>query len=622
MLSILRKNAGSWAIKFILAFIALTFVWWGVGTYSEREREVAATVGRTTITMAQLAEAAAGLERSYRDVYGNAFTPEMAKALDLRRQALDSLVRRAIFLAESERMGIGASDAEVQSEIAGTPAFQVDGQFRQERYRSVLSYNRVSPAEYEEAKRTEITLRKMEDLLTASARISEAEAREVFDLAYRKVRLLAVTSGPAGASGVPPPTEAEIAAKYEETKERYRIPARVRLSVARFDPGTFARGADPSEQEILSFYEGNPDRFRTEEARLLSHLSVPYTAGTREAARKKAEELLGEAVKGRERFEALARKHSRGGPGTAWFTRRDLRPELADAAFSAAVDSVVGPVDVGAAFTLARIDRIRFPESLPLSKVRDRVVTLLSHEKGRDLAVLKAYEAHGKAMESRDLSAACSPYGISPVDTGWIEAGTEEGVPSQVSQEALQLAVGEIGPVKTVGDTHYLFRVEAKENSRIPPLDAVRGKVRDAAMAGKREAAARGALEAVLAAAKTAADLEKKARSAGMRAEPTPFFLPLSGPLPGAIARAGEVRSELVGLSARNPVSPKVYRAGPLFLAVAFLAEQLPGDKEWAARKDSFMRDLAEQKKNSLIEAFLDERKAQSKVEINPQALK
>jgi len=90
MLSILRRNAGSWAIKIILSFIALTFIWWGVGTYSEQDRNVAATVGGETITLNELSEAVAGLEKTYREVYGPAFTPEMAKALDLKKQAMDS----------------------------------------------------------------------------------------------------------------------------------------------------------------------------------------------------------------------------------------------------------------------------------------------------------------------------------------------------------------------------------------------------------------------------------------------------------------------------------------------------------------------------------------------------
>ena len=146
MLSILRRNAGSWAIKIILSFIALTFIWWGVGTYSEQDRNVAATVGGEAITTNELAEAVAGLEKTYREVYGPAFTPEMAKALNLKKQAMDSLVQRKILLAEAAKMGLSATDEEVQREIAAIPAFQQNGQFRDDLYRSVLSYNRVTPA--------------------------------------------------------------------------------------------------------------------------------------------------------------------------------------------------------------------------------------------------------------------------------------------------------------------------------------------------------------------------------------------------------------------------------------------------------------------------------------------
>jgi hypothetical protein len=110
MLDVLRRNAGSWAIKIVLSFIALTFIWWGVGTYSERDRNVAAKVAGETITTGEVAETAAGLEKTYREVYGPAFTPEMAKALDLRKQALDAprpLPSRRT--ASSARTGTGRS---------------------------------------------------------------------------------------------------------------------------------------------------------------------------------------------------------------------------------------------------------------------------------------------------------------------------------------------------------------------------------------------------------------------------------------------------------------------------------------------------------------------------------
>src|SRR3990172_7128743 len=303
MLDVLRRNAGSWAIKLILSFIALTFIWWGVGSYSQSRRDVAATVGGEKVSLAALAEA--------------------------------------------EKMGLAASREEVRREIAVTPAFQVDGKFSEDRYRSILAYNRVSPTEYEISKQQEITVGKMEGLLSASARVTAIEARDHFNLMFRKVRFLVVTADPSGVRGVPPPAEGEIAAKHEQTKETYRVPARVRLSVARFSPETFARQSEPSEQEILSFYEGNSDKFRTEESRLVHPITIPYAAGSRESARKKAQEVLADAGKGRNRFEEIAKNLSRGKGGATWLTRREMRAELADAVFSAPVDEVVGPVDTG-----------------------------------------------------------------------------------------------------------------------------------------------------------------------------------------------------------------------------------------------------------------------------------
>jgi peptidyl-prolyl cis-trans isomerase D len=622
MLDVLRRNAGSWAIKGILTFIALTFIWWGVGSYSESSRDVAATVGEETISMAEFAEAYAGLEKTYRDVYGNAFTPDMAKALNLRRQALETLIRQKLMLAEAETMGIATSNEEVQQEIAATPAFQVDGKFREDRYQSILTYNRVLPTEYEAAKREEITIRKVEGLFSASARVPESEAHDLFNLTFRKIKLLVVTSDPAKVKKIPSPTEGDIAAKYEQTRESYRIPARVKLSVARFSPETFARKVEPSEQEILSFYEGNAEKFQTEESRLVHPVTVSYAAGAKEAAREKAEEALAEARKGKTRFEEIAKELSRGKKGATWVTRREMRPELADAVFSAPVDDVVGPIDTGREFTIVRVNRIKFPEIFPLEQVRERVLALLKLERGKDTAVIRAYEAHVKAMESQDLAGACAPFGVTPRETGWSDDGKENDVPPAVVQEALLLQPGDIGPVKTVGDTHYLFRVTAKENSRIPPLSDVRNRVLADVEQEKRIASARAELDKALTEAETSSDLKRNATRAGLAVTTTPYFPPLSGSLPGILAAAGDIRRDLLDLSPKSPVSSKVFTAGTRFLSVAFVAEQPADQKEWETGKDAFLQGLVERKRAGAIEAFLTERMKQAKVEINPEALK
>ena len=623
MLDVLRRNAGSWAIKIILGFIAITFIWWGVGTYSERGRDVAATVGGENISMADLSEAAAGLEKTYRDVYGGAFTPEMAKALNFRKQALDTLIQRSILLAEARKLGLAASDAEVQGEIAADPAFQANGQFSEERYRSLLAYNRITTANFEAAKRQDITLKKIEGLLAADARVPESEARDLFNLTSRKVRLLVVTADPEKMKGVPSPTDGEISANYAQAKESYRVPARVKLLAVRFEPGHFARNASATEEEIRSFHEGNADRFRTEERRLVSQIYLPYTRKDKEAVGKKAAEILIEAGKGKDDFERLAKKHSRMKSGETWVRRTEARPEVDHALFSAAVDSVAGPIDVGGGFLLVRVNQIRFPENLPLSQVRDRVAALLQHEKGKDLAVIKAYEAHAKAAASKDLKGACAPYGITPSETGWTSGDTKgDAVPPAVLQEALLLPVREIGPVKTVGDVHYLFQVVAKEDSRIPALSEVREKVASVVLREKKRAVALSEQEKILAGAKTAAELELKARKAGLSVTATGFFPPLSGPYPESVPETGDIRKILLSLSKKAPVYGKIMESAGRFLALAFVDELRPDEKEWAAKKEGFLRAVAEQKKSQLIEAFIAFRRAQAKVEINPEALK
>ena len=621
MLSILRRNAGSWAIKIILSFIALTFIWWGVGTYSEQGRNVAATVGGEAITTNELAEAVAGLEKSYREVYGPAFTPEMAKALNLKKQAMDSLVQRKILLAEAGKMGLSATDEEVQREIAAIPAFQQDGQFREERYRSVLSYNRVGIAEFEASKRVEITLKKVEGLLAAGALVPETEARELFRVGSRKIRLLVVTADP-GKAKADAPAEGEILAKYEQAKERFRTPARVKLAVAAFTPDRFGREVQPSEAEIKAFHETNSDRFRTEEQRLVSRIVLPFGKKDRDAVRKKAEEILARASKGKADFDAQAKAHARGKGGEAWLSRKDAGEALSGPLFQASVDTVVGPVELPGSFVLARVNRIRFPEALPLSQVRDRIVEQIRREKGKDLAVVKAYEAQPKAASTKSVKATAA-FGVPVVETGWVGAEGAPGVPAALVQDALLLPSGEVAPVKTVGDAHYLFQVTAKEDSRVPPLSEVRDKIVAEVAREKKAAAARAALQQVLASSNTAAALEANAKKAGLSSSLTGWFAPLSEPVPGALAGAGDLRKDLSTLSAKAPVPRKVYQGREgIPLAVAFSGEQLPSDAEWAEKKAGLLKGLAQQKKNATIEAFLSDRRKSAKVEIHPEALK
>jgi hypothetical protein len=88
------------------------------------------------------------------------------------------------------------------------------------------------------------------------------------------------------------------------------------------------------------------------------------------------------------------------------------------------------------------------------------------------------------------------------------------------------------------------------------------------------------------------------------------------------VPETGDIRKILLSLSKKAPVYGKTVESAGRFLALAFVDELRPDEKEWAAKKEGFLRAVAEQKKSQLIEAFIAFRRAQAKVEINPEALK
>ncbi len=149
-------------------------------------------------------------------------------------------------------------------------------------------------------------------------------------------------------------------------------------------------------------------------------------------------------------------------------------------------------------------------------------------------------------------------------------------------------SAGEIGPVRTLGDTHHLFQVLAREESRIPPLADVRAQVLVLAARDRRIAAARAALQRAVSDSKTAAELEANAKKAGISTEATDWFAPLADRSPGNWPGRRTPGRTLPSFPPRRRCPSKIYPGGGgRLLAVAFLEERPAGDADWAGRKEA-----------------------------------
>ncbi len=166
MLHFMRKHAKFFYVFFFLVIISFIFLY--VGPIDKNQNPVVVEIGKDKVYLNEYWRAYDNLRNFYRDIYKDKFTPEMEEKLNLKEKTLQKLIEERLLLMKAADMGIYVSDEELQKAIMSEPAFQRDGVFNRNIYLRTLQLNRLTPAYYEAAKRNELILKKMRNLIEDS----------------------------------------------------------------------------------------------------------------------------------------------------------------------------------------------------------------------------------------------------------------------------------------------------------------------------------------------------------------------------------------------------------------------------------------------------------------------
>jgi len=167
MLKVMRKHAKYFYVLFFI--VILSFIFWGVGTVDKTGGvQIAADVGKYKISAEDYWKNYDRTYRFYRELYKDAFNEEMEKKLNLKENVLASMVNEKVLLIAAEETGISVSDQELQDVISHEPAFMNNGVFDKDVYLNRLRLNRLTPEEFENATRQELTVTKMRQLIELS----------------------------------------------------------------------------------------------------------------------------------------------------------------------------------------------------------------------------------------------------------------------------------------------------------------------------------------------------------------------------------------------------------------------------------------------------------------------
>ncbi|MEI8356701.1 MAG: SurA N-terminal domain-containing protein [Deltaproteobacteria bacterium] len=225
-------------------------------------REYAVKVGSTVISYNDFQKTFSNLRTSYQNIYGKAMTPELEKMIGLKNIALDRLINSTLVRNEAKQMGLKVSDAEVINAISSIPAFQKDGVFNRQTYLQLLQDKRLTPKDFEESEKADLLIRKTVQKITGEAKVTDAEALQLFKKRHDKIDLSFISFSPAEVMSEVRLTEQDLSKYLQGHQEAFKTPERVSISYILITPLKAGVGLSADNEEVQTYYRKNIDRYQ------------------------------------------------------------------------------------------------------------------------------------------------------------------------------------------------------------------------------------------------------------------------------------------------------------------------------------------------------------------------
>ncbi len=586
-----------------------------------------AKVGSYEVTVQDLKDALVNFGQQISQGQGRNSKQDMSTLFDqYGMQVLDGLIRQKLILYEAENMSLGASDAEVQTQLRQifTPWPGAEG------YRLRLQQQfgvGMTPVRFENELRASIAQQHLRSFITAAVSIDPKEVEEDYRQNNTSYAVRWVDVTPDSLRDKVQVNEQDLRAYFDAHKGDFKINTEQRRAKYVFIDQTKASEAiQISDDELKPDF--NAENFikqvrvsqivmntpKAEPGRKAQSAPDPAKPDPEEEVRKKAQGVAQRAQpsegKPAEDFAKLAREFSEdpktkgNGGDLGWINKADKRDsdDPLNRVFAMQKDQVTQPIKKGDKYYILKVTDRRIPT---FAETRDELLKAARSRKGYSRAVEIAAEAEQKFKENKNPEAVVADintqYGaqIATVkDTGFFAEG--DTLPDVGAASALESSVFELQNTGDVADRinvdkgfaigQYVERRDPHE----PPFEEVKTKVESAYRGEKsKDLAAQRAKE--LAKAQNGDELKKLADSMGLKVD----------------ERAGLKATESIGSLVSESERAAVYKLniGELTKEPIKTSNDVFVVASLKERKDADMGEPFQKERASIDQRLLDEKR-------------
>lgn len=629
MLDFLRKKKRSWIITILLGLIIVVFIAFYGG--SQQPTGVASHVAEINGESISQREFIVHYQRAverYREMFKGSLTPELLKNLNIKQSLLEEMIEARLVLQEARRLGLSATDEELMNAIAQVPEFHVNGRFNKERYIQLLRANRLTPAQFEEDQRKQLTIQRLLGVLADAAHVTEAEVRERYRFEQEKINLQFVRFSVSDNLSDVRITDEDVQKFYDRNKESLKEPLKVQVEYIPYSFEQFSGPVQLTDKEVEDYYNSNrATKFTTPKQAKVRYVMVRLDAGAdakqKETAQVRANRIVAEARAGKS-FAELAKKESQDpsaekGGEIGWLNQGQLPEALDKQIFALAKGEISEPIETPVGFHIVKVEDIKEEKTLSLAEAKPVIMRELKLEKGKYEAAKIADRDREKAASGNDLAKIAQESGLSLKTTRLFSEGEvlpEIGPTQDFYKTALALKAKEVSSVIEGPNAYYVLQAKERTEAVVPPLDAVRGKIEKGLKESKAYEMSVQQANDSLDQVKKEPNLAKLARDKKLKLEETGWFARNTQQLP----KVGELQNLTAGslaLSARKPIPDRIFTQADAAFVFAFKEAQPADMAQFEKDKSQLMQQALTEARQRILLKFKDELKAKAKIEIN-----
>ena len=462
-----------------------------------RNAEVVAKVGSESITVADLAR----IRENYMQMFGGKIN---LAQLGGNRRFLDGLISKLVIKQEAERLGLGASDAEVL-EMRNKQFTDASGKpVPHDRYLEIVKARYGDIDTYDSELRAEIAQEKLRAFVTASINVSDAEIEQEykrrnsnFDVAY--VALAADKL----AEKIQPGDE-EMRSYFESHKTDYRyLEPQKKVRYLFIDTEKVGSKLQISDADLKTEYDNLQPQFKEAGVKVqqivlkvarkdldpqVEQKTKELIAKLRGPDGKVSEQAFAEAARGNSEDPATARNN---GFLPAPFKKNPNKP---NGLLDRTVDMTPGdvsdiPIRYGGNFYI-----LRRGDSVPktFEQAKPELLVSLRNRRGYGAAFQLAQKAKTRLQETKDpqkvAQEIATEANMAPAamvrETGFIKPGDD--VPDIGTNQQFEQSLASLNNANDIGEPTGIkggFAIPIlldKKEPRIPDFDEVKTKIADA----------------------------------------------------------------------------------------------------------------------------------------------